>query len=80
MNKRNGKITYYKLYYSVQGRPESEATVVEIPASKNEFIIDELKKWTEYKIWMLAGTEIGDGPVSYPEVVKTEEDGKFTLF
>ena len=42
-----------------------------------EILIDELQKWTEYRIWMLAGTQIGDGPISYPVIVKTDEDGRF---
>ena len=81
-NKRNGAITYYKLSYAVAGRPDSDATTVEIRNdgdgdNDNEFVIDELLKWTEYRVWMLAGTQIGDGPVSYPVVVKTDEDGTY---
>ena len=45
-----------------------------------EFVIDELKKWTEYRVWMLAGTIIGDGPSSYPVLVRTGEDGRFDNF
>ena len=41
----------------------------------SEFVIDELKKWTEYRVWMLAGTIVGDGPSSYPVLVRTGEDG-----
>ena len=74
-NKQNGKITYYKIFYVPTKRSESEAVTVEIKADKREFIIDELRKWAEYKIWMLAGTQIGDGPISYPVIVKTDEDG-----
>ena len=79
VNKRNGDITYYKLFYVIADRPDSESTVIEIPASKTDFVIDELSKWTEYRVWMLAGTEIGDGPVSYPESVKTDEDGTILI-
>ena len=75
-SKRNGKITYYKIFYVPNVRSDSEATVVEIknPDSR-EFVIDELRKWTEYRIWMLAGTQIGDGPISNPVIMKTDEDG-----
>ena len=46
-----------------------------------EFVIDELAKYTEYRLWMLAGTSVGDGPKSYPVIVKTDEDGTYhTLF
>ena len=78
LNKQNGEITYYKLFYVIADRPDSEATMIEIPAEKKEFIIDELSKWAEYRVWMSAGTQIGDGPVSYPESVKTDEDGTNT--
>ena len=75
-NQQNGKITYYKIHYVVSTRLDSEATVLEIKnPDTREFVIDELRKWTEYRIWMLAGTQIGDGPISYPVVVKTDEDG-----
>ena len=75
-SKRNGKITYYKIFYVPASRSDSEATMVEIKnPSLREFVVDELRKWTEYRLWMLAGTQIGDGPVSYPVVVKTDEDG-----
>jgi len=49
---------------------------VEVPADKRELTVDELERWTEYRVWMLAGTSVGDGPVSYPVTVKTDEDGK----
>lgn len=45
-----------------------------------EYVIDELKKWTEYRVWMLAGTIVGDGPSSYPVLVRTGEDGRFLNF
>ncbi|XP_059098877.1 tyrosine-protein phosphatase Lar-like isoform X3 [Tigriopus californicus] len=74
-NKRNGKITYYKIYHVPNSRTDSDATMIEINDSdRQEFIIDELRKWTEYRIWMLAGTQIGDGPISYPVIIKTDED------
>lgn len=42
-----------------------------------EFVIDELRRYTEYKVWVLAGTSVGDGPKSYPLIVQTQEDGKY---
>lgn len=43
-------------------------------------VLDELKRWTEYKIWVLAGTSVGDGPRSYPMTVRTHEDGMYFQF
>lgn len=55
------------------GLSDSEASVTTLNAT--EIILDELKRWTEYKIWILAGTKIGDGTKSYPITVRTLEDG-----
>lgn len=57
------------------GRSDSEAIVITL--NQTNFILDELKRWTEYRIWVLAGTSVGDGPSSYPITVKTHEDGTF---
>lgn len=48
-----------------------------ITLNRTSFILDELKRWTEYRIWVLAGTSVGDGPPSYPITVRTHEDGMF---
>lgn len=69
----NGRIVYYKLQVVETGRSDSEARVIKLNDTK--FILDELKKWTAYRIWVVAGTSVGDGPPSYPITVKTYEDG-----
>lgn len=69
----NGNIVYYKLQVVEAGRSDSEATVVTL--NQTTFVLDELKRWTEYRIWVLAGTSVGDGPASYPITVRTHEDG-----
>ena len=81
-NKRNGKIMYYKIFYVKSTRSDPEATMIEIEKESlenYEFTIDELLKYTEYRLWMLAGTSVGDGPTSYPIIVKTDEDGTYYL-
>ena len=79
-NKQNGVISYYKIFYVARARSDSEATVIEIknPGAR-EFVIDELLKWTNYRIWMLAGTSVGDGPKSAPIDIKTDEDGRCSV-
>lgn len=69
----NGRIAYYKLLCVESGRGDSEATVVKL--NQTSFVLDELRRWTEYRIWVLAGTSVGDGPASYPVTVRTHEDG-----
>ena len=77
-NKRNGIIAYYKIFYVPKTRSDSEAIVISnINPTAREFVIDELMKWANYRIWMLAGTSVGDGPKSSPIDVKTDEDGMY---
>ena len=79
-NKQNGIISYYKIFYVPKSRSDSEATVIEIKNPQaREFVIDELLKWTNYRIWMLAGTSVGDGPKSSPIDIKTDEDGRYLI-
>ncbi|XP_046660336.1 tyrosine-protein phosphatase Lar isoform X3 [Homalodisca vitripennis] len=68
----NGRIVYYKLHVVEASRSDSEAAEVKLNATS--FVVDELKRWTEYRIWVLAGTSVGDGPPSYPITVRTHED------
>ncbi|KAF6202866.1 hypothetical protein GE061_003271 [Apolygus lucorum] len=68
----NGRIVYYKLQVVEAGRSDSDATITRL--NDTSFTLDELKRWTEYRIWVLAGTSVGDGPPSYPIVVRTHED------
>lgn len=79
VEQQNGHIAYYKLYYAEASRPDSEAVemMLKSPAS-TEFLLEELKKWTQYRIWLLAGTTVGDGPRSEPITVRTQEDGTST--
>lgn len=75
MESANGRIAYYKLQVVETGRSDSEARVIKL--SDTKFILDELKKWTAYRIWVVAGTSVGDGPPSYPITVRTYEDGMY---
>ncbi|XP_059619067.1 tyrosine-protein phosphatase Lar isoform X2 [Phlebotomus argentipes] len=72
IERSNGRIIYYKVFFVEAGQSDSEATVTTL--NTTEIVLDELKKWTEYKIWVLAGTSVGDGPKSYPVTVRTHED------
>jgi len=71
----NGRIAYYRLQVVESGRSDSEARNIKL--NDTRFVLDELKKWTEYRIWVLAGTRVGDGPPSYPILVRTHEDGMY---
>lgn len=74
-DRTNGVIQYYKLYYVQDGFPDEKSTTVKL--NRTQHLLDELKKWTEYRIWIVAGTSVGDGPPSYPTTVRTHEDGTY---
>lgn len=76
VDKQHGDITYYKLMIVNNTRPDSDASVITISdPNQFEYLITNLKKWTEYRVWMLAGTVIGDGVKSDALFVRTDEDG-----
>ena len=77
-DRANGRIMYYKLFFVEEGRSDTDADSVTL-WNVTEFVLDELKKWTEYKIWILAGTSVGDGPRSIPIKCRTHEDGMYDL-
>lgn len=70
----NGRIAYYKLLCVESGRGDSEASILKLKQNQTSVVLDELRRWTEYRIWVLAGTSVGDGPASYPVTVRTHED------
>lgn len=75
VEKQHGDITYYKLMIVNNTRPDSDASVITISdPNEFEYLITSLKKWTEYRVWMLAGTVIGDGVKSDALFVRTDED------
>ncbi|KAK3869100.1 hypothetical protein Pcinc_025578 [Petrolisthes cinctipes] len=75
LEKQNGDITYYKLMYVNHSRPNADADVITISdPTVRDYLITNLRKWTEYRVWMLAGTVVGDGVMSEPELVRTDED------
>lgn len=75
LRQQNGKITEYKVFYVDEYSPRGflEASVV----SKQETacLLSSLKKFTSYKIWVTAATDIGNGPMSDVILVQTKEDG-----
>lgn len=54
---------------------QSRATEVKVEADQRSYVIGGLEKWTEYSVWVAAGTEVGDGPPSPAILLRTDEDG-----
>lgn len=83
VDKQNGHISHYKLYYVEASRSDKEAIEMMLKSplqDGTEFKLEELKKWTQYRIWLLAGTVVGDGPPSESITVRTQEDGTYFSF
>lgn len=74
----NGLIVGYKVLHlpATSRLGPADADVITTAGSERSVRIDNLEKWTEYKIWVLAFTRIGDGPRSDVVVAQTDEDGK----
>ncbi|XP_050531444.1 tyrosine-protein phosphatase Lar isoform X2 [Daktulosphaira vitifoliae] len=72
-DRSNGHIVYYKVMATENGMSDSDANQYRVE-NVTSYTLDDLKRWTEYRIWVLAGTSVGDGPSSYPITVRTRED------
>ena len=78
-DKQNGQILGYRVLYteadSVRGF--DEATRLNIgERQRTSAEIGNLRKFTDYKIWVVAYTSVGDGPPSDVVIKRTDEDGK----
>uniref|UniRef100_A0A8C2PRZ4 Receptor-type tyrosine-protein phosphatase S n=1 Tax=Cyprinus carpio TaxID=7962 RepID=A0A8C2PRZ4_CYPCA len=48
--------------------------ISDIPPEKFHYLLENLEKWTEYRVTVSAHTEAGEGPESLPQLIRTEED------
>ncbi|XP_059709997.1 receptor-type tyrosine-protein phosphatase F isoform X5 [Haemorhous mexicanus] len=72
---RNGLITQYSIaYQAVEGDDNTKHVVDGIGREHSSWEIKDLEKWTEYKVWVRAHTDVGPGPESIPVHVRTDED------
>lgn len=77
VSSRNGVLTRYSLaYQAVTGEDTSRHIVDSIPPDVSSWEIKDLEKWTEYRVWVRAHTDVGAGPESPPVIIRTDEDGK----
>lgn len=50
----------------------------EVVKSTNQYVtIENLRKYTNYTVWVLAYTKVGDGMKTKPFYCRTHEDGKW---
>ncbi|XP_040216831.1 receptor-type tyrosine-protein phosphatase F isoform X5 [Rana temporaria] len=75
VSSRNGVLTRYSLaYQAVTGEDTSRHIVDSIPPDVSSWEIKDLEKWTEYRVWVRAHTDVGAGPESPPVIIRTDED------
>ncbi|KAF3819924.1 hypothetical protein GH733_015433 [Mirounga leonina] len=72
---RNGVITQYSVAYeAVDGEDRGRHVVESIGREHSSWDLVGLEKWTEYRVWVRAHTDVGPGPESSPVLVRTDED------
>uniref|UniRef100_A0A7M4EXE2 Receptor-type tyrosine-protein phosphatase S n=1 Tax=Crocodylus porosus TaxID=8502 RepID=A0A7M4EXE2_CROPO len=72
---QNGVLVGYSIHYRALDSEDTELKEVnDIPPTTNQILLESLEKWTEYRIAVVAHTEVGPGPESSPVIVRTDED------
>ena len=70
----NGIIQGYHIIYRESNLPKAHAK--EKVLNSTRYTIDQLKFYTQYTVYVKAFTQVGDGPRTNEESVKTLESGK----
>lgn len=77
---QNGIITQYTIQYTAtEGKDTTTHQISSIPPESSQYLLKNLEKWTEYRVTVTAHTDVGAGPESLPELIRTEEDGMCLL-
>ncbi|XP_067118016.1 receptor-type tyrosine-protein phosphatase delta-like [Osmerus mordax] len=72
---QNGIITKYAVQYTaIEGDDTTTRQISDITSQNSQYLLENLEKWTEYRVTVSAHTDVGAGPESLPQVVRTEED------
>ncbi|XP_063770076.1 receptor-type tyrosine-protein phosphatase delta isoform X6 [Pseudophryne corroboree] len=74
-DKQNGVITAYAIKYTeVDGEDNKPHEITDISSDTRQYLLDQLEKWTQYHISMVAYTDVGPGPESPSILIRTDED------
>lgn len=77
---QNGIITRYTIQYAAtEGEDTTAHQISSIPPESSHYLLENLDKWTEYRVTVTAHTDVGAGPESLPQLIRTEEDGMCSL-
>lgn len=75
---QNGIITKYAIQYAAtEGEDTTIRQISDIPPEISQYLLGNMEKWTEYRVTVTAHTDVGEGPESLPQLIRTEEDGMF---
>ncbi|KAM4807556.1 receptor-type tyrosine-protein phosphatase delta isoform 7-T7 [Rhinophrynus dorsalis] len=75
VEKQNGIITAYSIKYTgVDAEDNKPHEIVGITSDTKQYLLEQLEKWTQYYISMVAYTAVGPGPESSPILIRTDED------
>lgn len=79
VDSQNGKVRGYKVFYiATDDIYEKEMHVVK---SNNQYLtVENLKKYTNYSVWVLAYTKVGDGVKTKQLFCRTYEDGNMVFY
>lgn len=76
MEKQNGIITSYSIKYTgIDGEDDKPHEILGIAPDTTQYLLEQLEKWTEYRISVTAHTDVGPGPESESVLLRTDEDG-----
>lgn len=77
---QNGIITQYTIQYAAtEGEDTGTQQTHGISPQSSQYLLENLDKWTEYRVTVMAHTDVGAGPESLPQLIRTEEDGMCLL-
>ena len=72
---QNGIITSYNITY--RSKTENHNGFTDAGPNEHQKEVTDLREYVEYDITVRAATSKGDGPVSSPITVRTDQDGKY---
>lgn len=76
VEKQNGIITGYSIkYIGIDGEDVKPHEILGISSDSTQYLLEQLEKWTEYRISVTAHTDVGPGPESLAVLIRTDEDG-----
>lgn len=76
VEKQNGIITEYSIkYIEIDGEDVKPHEILGISSDSTQYLLEQLEKWTEYRISVTAHTDVGPGPESLAVLIRTDEDG-----